>query len=196
MRSAVGPLLLGLALISPRVQAGDAIRHYELEAEILPDGARLRARATITVVAGEDGLTRIDTELNRGLAVRSATCDAGVRTFRFDRCEASPYRYAPTAAPLRGEPDRPLEKGESARLVLDYEGTIEPHPWGVNALGGDWVELGLYSAWLSARPRLHAPCLRGATESGRPVRGVRGHGVGLGRARPGRLALDPGPSDR
>jgi hypothetical protein len=152
VRSTVALLALVVGLLSPSAEGGDTIRHYGIEAEIAPDHARLRARATITVVAGEEGLTEVDAVLNRGLAVRSAACDAGVRSFHFDRAAASTYQYAPTAAPLRVELDRPLKGGESARLVLDYEGTIEAHPWGVNALGGDWVELGLYSAWFPYDP--------------------------------------------
>lgn len=56
MRSAVAPLILGLTFVSPRVEAGDTLRHYAIEAEIVPGRAQLRARATITVVAGEQGL--------------------------------------------------------------------------------------------------------------------------------------------
>jgi aminopeptidase N len=152
MRRTVAPLVLGLALVSPGVEAGDSIRHYEIRAEIAPDRAWLHARVAITLVAGEEGLSELDAVLNRGLAVRSASCDEGVRSFHFDRAAASTYQYAPTAAPLRVELDRPLKGGESTELVLDYEGRIEAHSWGVNALGDAWVELGLYTAWFPYDP--------------------------------------------
>jgi hypothetical protein len=152
MRSPIGAAVLALGLIPASAEATETIKRYEIEAEIVPQRARLRAHVVMTVVAGEDGLSEVEAVLNRGLAIRSADCEEGVRSFHFDRTAASTYRWAPTAAPLRLELERPLTAGQSAQVVLDYEGTIEPHPWGVNALADDWVELGLYTAWFPYDP--------------------------------------------
>jgi hypothetical protein len=147
------PVLSALVFCVPALAGGaGTVRHYEIDATIVPERGELRATVALTLVAPEGGLGRIQLLLNRGLAVRSLTCDAGVKGFRFDRSEPSPYRYAPTASPLTIELRETLEADRSTVVRLTYEGAIEPDTWGANVLTRDWVELGMYAAWYPYDP--------------------------------------------
>ncbi len=132
--------------------AGSAIRHYDIDAEILPGQGILRATSALRLAGTQEGLRQVRLLLNRGLAVRSVTCDGGIESYTFDRTAPSGHRYTPTAAPLIVNLSQPLTSGQSTVLRVSYEGTIEPDTWQTNFIKSDWVELALYVAWYPYDP--------------------------------------------
>lgn len=145
-------LAVGLASVSGPAWAGGTIRHYDIDVEIAAGTSTLRATAALTIQAPEGGLREIELLLNHGLAVRSLTSDAGVKSFRFDRDEPSTNRYAPKAAPLRIELADPVAAGHDVVVRLRYEGTIDPDPYLTNVVTPEWVELASYAAWYPQQP--------------------------------------------
>ena len=140
--------ILSAMMLFPVGVAADApSTHYDIAAQLFPERGELRVEVAMTCVATEGGLDRFELLLNRGLQVESVSCDAGVKSFTFDRSQPSPNRYAPTSSPLIVELARPVEAGKSTVLHLTYAGTIEPDAYHTNLLTRDWVELALYAGW-------------------------------------------------
>jgi len=150
MRSVLVGMLLFLGA-GPSWAAG-TIRHYDIDVALAASQGRLHATASLRVVAPAGGLTQLELLLNRALDVRSVSCDAGVKGFRFDRSEKTAFRYTPTAAPLRIELEKAVPAGEETQVRLEYEGPIDPDTWKTSVLTRDWVELAMYAAWYPYDP--------------------------------------------
>jgi hypothetical protein len=162
-----------VALVAGPASAGGPVTHYTIEADLRPSQGTLAATAALTLSAPEGGLQKVDLLLNHGLSLRSVSCDAGVKSVHFDRSEASSYRYAPKAAPLRIELANPVVAGQTVVVRVQYEGTIDPDPWLTNVLTPEWVELASYAAWYPQDPAstAYTYSLRVKTEPGYALAG-------------------------
>jgi len=139
-------------LFAGQLSFAGTITHYDIDAQIQPETGELEAEVALTCKAPEGGLQQFQVLLNRSLDVSKVSCDAGVKTFRFDRTQPSPYRYTPTASPLVVEFSNPVEAGKTFIVRLSYQGKIEPDTYHTNEITSDWFELGLYVAWYPVDP--------------------------------------------
>lgn len=149
MRFIVVTLIALVAVIplSTRSCAAGVISHYDIDATINPPKGELSAQVTLTCVAPEGGLEKVEMLLNKGLKVTSVTSDAGLKSSHFDPADPSPNRYMPTASPLVVELSPPVKPGASFHISVSYQGKIQPDPYLTNILTPEWVELALYAAW-------------------------------------------------
>lgn len=145
MRIAVGTwvamtlLLLGSPLASQ-------VPHYDVRAVIDPAGERLRAEVSVTFVATEE-VSRVEYWLNQGLELESAEGTVPVLSVERDSAGLGGMRWSAESDLVRIELARPIRPGERVTVTLRYGGVMAPNSWGVNVLGEEWFELGLYSGW-------------------------------------------------
>lgn len=127
-----------------------AATRYDLRVQLSPHDGSLQVQGAVEMAA-TGGEREARFLINRGLEVRSASCPVCVN-YTFDRSLRRQFLFASEGAPLVFHFVRPLQKAERVRFEFDYGGKLLVRPNNVDALGPDWVELALYSAWFPFQP--------------------------------------------
>lgn len=144
---AAASCLLALGSAAAQVAGSSPVRvsALRLDARIDPDSASIRCRAELRIRALSDGVEAFDLWLNQGFQIEMVQPGRTV-DLRWERQRPAPP-FVPGARPLRVAWRRPLASGEERRLVVFYRGRLPAGARGVDGIGEDRVELGLYSGW-------------------------------------------------
>jgi hypothetical protein len=125
---------------------------YDLKVDLKPAERSVGVHLDLAIdpSLASDGVLKF--YLHRQFGIRRLS-GAHVTGFVFDKDHGSGVGLLPSAGVLRVTLDGKASGRRPLRLSMDYSGTLtDITEWSANAMGPDWVELGLYLPWFPYNP--------------------------------------------
>lgn len=123
------------------------IPHYQIDLEIDPSLKEIKANGSLYWPMQSDTLTELHFFLHRDIKISNLT-GPQIKSFSIDSLTPSGYAWLPDAVWVNVQLAGPMYPGKPLELFFSYQGCIARlNTYSANAIGTDWVELGLYMPW-------------------------------------------------
>jgi len=128
------------------------VTNYDIRCEMVPARKSLAATALMTLTALHDNVVWVRVFLHKEFVVKSASREGHSLELTSQDSSKDRLFFSRTGVPIDISLDRPLNKGETVKVEIAYEGEISSLINDVNMISEPLSELALYSSWY---PLLH-----------------------------------------
>lgn len=130
------------------------ISFYKIDLKLDAKKQLLDANVDLTYYMEKDQTDSLTFLLHRNLSIKTLTCKNLVK-YTFNTKDPLPFPFTPEAGMLTIYLGKPLQKGETIQINLQYAGKIGiVSKWEVNRITEEWVELGMYTPWFPYQPTI------------------------------------------